>query len=387
MQDMKVLLELGRPMRALTVAVALGLCLFAYGQDVGDPNNGYGPNNRPVYAFVSLDDTFNLPVLGEVDQDLRDAAASMGSQMIRLKIGTFLAGPSIRTTRFRSDGLVTFDPNDVPPDTNGNPPDFEGNHLTIVGSFKTLAPDLNIHLMTPYPQPISASVQQAYFNASVFFDNGALSRFPTTVEVALFIFDNQGSAGASIDDILVEIFHVEPVTPVVLKPTTGGTVVTGEGDLFPHTPGDGEYGFDVDLDPEEGHLDADVCLNVLIDVKPDSNNNTVNVKNDNGVLPIAVLTTDDFDAVNELDPDTVFAVLIGTDGEVVNEVAAERYAIEDVDGDGDDDVTFKFSVTALVDGPNAPLTTTTTTIFFRGETLEGMCVQGSDSVKIVPKSK
>jgi len=385
---MAILSELGRRSRILSVAVTLGLSLVAFGdnsilQDTVPPST----NNRPVYALLSVSDTFDLPTLGEVDEDLRGAASTMGSRLICLKIGTFIAGTTIQRSRFLSDGPVSFDPALVPPEPGSEgPADFVGNHVTMAGSFKTLAPDNAIHMMTPYSDPISASVQQAYFNASAFIQGSTLSPFPTTVEFALFIYDHQGAAGASADAILQEVFHVNVDAAVVLE-SPKPPIVTAEGVLVPHTPGEDQFGFDLDLDLVNGVLDADVCLNIKIDVKPGSSNNSINVKSDNGVLPIAVLTTDDFDAVTELDPSTVIAVLIGTDGEVVNEVEALRYDVEDVDNDGDDDVTFKFSVPALVDGPNAPLTTTTTTIFFRGETLEGMCVQGSDSVKIVPKSK
>ena len=374
--------------RALAVAVTMGLCLVAYGDDTTDPNNGFGPTDRPVFAFISVTDTFDLPNIDVIDDELRDNAANLGSQMIRLKIGTFRAGTSIRTTRFLSDGPVLFDTTFLPPDPEtGGPANFDGNHVTMVGSFKTLAPDSTIHLMTPYTNLISASVQKAYFNASVFFDDlrAGLGTYPSTVEVALFIFDHQGDAGASINDIMQQVFHVDFVKPVVVVSPTP-PLGSAEGVLFPHTPGEGQFGFDLDLDIEEGILDADVCLDVVIDVKPDSSNNTVNVGK-NGVLPIAVMTTDDFDAVNELDPDTVTAVLIGTDGEVVNVVQPDRFDIEDVDGDGDDDVTYKFSVPALIDGSNAPLTKTTTSITFRGETFDGMCIQGTDKVTIVPPKK
>lgn len=376
----------GRRTRALTVAVAMGVSLVAYGDNSLVQDSGTSTNDRPVYAFVSVADTFVLPTIDTINHQLRRNASDLGSKMICLKVGTFLAGPDIETTRYASDGAVSFDPFLVPPEPGTeDPANFVGNHVTIVGSFKTLEPDSSIHLMTPYSNLISPHVQQAYFNASPFFE-GALSPFPSTVEVALFIYDNQGAAGASINEILQEIFHVDLAVPVVLE-SPQPPIVTAEGVLVPHTPGDGVFGFDVDLDLENGLLDADVCLNIEIDVKPGNSNNSINAKSDNGVVWIAVLTTADFDAVNELDPGTVVAVLIGTDGEVVNEVGALYYDIKDVDGDGDDDFTFKFSVTALVDGPNAPLTTTSTMIFIRGETAEGMCVQGSDNVTIIPKSK
>ena len=376
--------------RALTVAVALGLCLVAYGDNVTDVNNGYGPNDRPVYAFISATDTFILPFVDVNDRRLRTRAPSLGSPMICLKIGTFIAGDSIETTRFVSAEPATFDPDEVPnePGPGSVPAEYVGHPLTMVGSFKTLAPDSAIHLMTPYPQPISPQVQKAFFNASVFLETGALSPFPSTVEVALFIYDNQGDAGASINSILQEIFFVDLAAPVVLEPpppAPAPPILSGGGVFFPHTPGQGIFGFDLDLDLEAGVLLADVCFNIEIDVKPGNSSNNVNVKDDNGVLSIAVLTTPSFNAPSELDPGTVVAVLIGTDGEVVKEVGPLSFVVHDANGNGSKDVTYKFSMPALVNGPNAPLTTTTTIITLRGETFDGMCVQGSDFIKIVPK--
>jgi hypothetical protein len=384
-------LTLGRLTRALAVAVALGSCLVAYGDNVVvDETNGYGPNDRPVFAFISATPVFDLPILGEVDRRLRNQASSLGSPVLCLNIGTFVAGDSIETTRFVTAGSATFDTDEVPTENAPGgkvPVEFVGNPLTMVGSFKTLAPDSAIHLMTAYPDPISPQVQEAYFNASVFLETGGLSAFPTTVELALFIFDNQGGAGASINSILQEIFFVNLAAPVILQPpppAPAPPILTGEGDFFPHTPGDALFGFNLELDLETGILGADVCFGVAIDVKPGNSANVVNVKDDNGVLSIAILTTDSFDAFFELDPDTVVAVLMGTDGEVVSEVGQIQLVRHDVDADGDKDLVFKFSMTALVDGPNAPLTTTSTTITLRGETVGGMCVQGSDTITVVP---
>jgi len=52
-----------------------------------------------------------------------------------------------------------------------------------------------------------------------------------------------------------------------------------------------------------------------------------------------------------------------------------------VDGDGDDDVICHFKVPALV---RAGLNGGSTSIEFRGRTFNGMCVEGSDAVRIVP---
>jgi hypothetical protein len=35
-------------------------------------------------------------------------------------------------------------------------------------------------------------------------------------------------------------------------------------------------------------------------------------------------------------------------------------------------------------GPNAPLSTSSATVHFRGDTKNGMCVEGADDVRFVP---
>jgi hypothetical protein len=373
-------LETVRRSRALPAALALGSGFVAYGAD--DPNNGWGPNNRPVYAFVSVTDAFSLPSIGTVDQNLRNNAQYLGSPVVRLKMGSFAAGSTVETTRYLSDGVVHFDPNSVPPDPiTGGTADFDGNQVTIVGSFKTLSPSNQIHLMTPYEGSIDSTVQTAYFNASVYFEQG-LSPFANTVQTALFIYDHQRGAGATMNAILQGIFHVDADRPVLLD--CPFAVCTAEGELFPHEPGDGVYGFDMDFDPDEGTLDTDICFGIDADIKPDDSTNRVQIR-EHGELPMAILTTDDFDAENELDPESFVAVLVGDDGELVTTVAASDYAYEDVDGDGDTDVTFKFRFDELIAGDDPVLTSSTTRIAFRGETFDGMCVQAADDVTIVTR--
>lgn len=109
---------------------------------------------------------------------------------------------------------------------------------------------------------------------------------------------------------------------------------------------------------------------VEIDIKPGSDPNSINLKS-KGVVPVAVLTTDDFDA-SDVDPTTVeFA-------------GAEpvRWTMEDVDGDGDLDMLFHFKTQDLEeldeDSTDATLT---------GQTTGGIPIAGADTVNIVPKGK
>ena len=109
--------------------------------------------------------------------------------------------------------------------------------------------------------------------------------------------------------------------------------------------------------------------NVEIDIKPDSDLNSINLKS-KGVVPVAVLTTDDFDATT-IDPDTVsFA-----------EASPVRWTTEDVDHDGDLDMLFHFRTQEL------NLTSDSIEATLTGSAQDGRLLEGTDSVNIVPKGK
>jgi hypothetical protein len=134
-------------------------------------------------------------------------------------------------------------------------------------------------------------------------------------------------------------------------------------DTFTYTASDGKGGTDtatvtVTVNP--------LVIEVTIDIKPGSDPNSINLGS-KGVVPVAVLTTDDFDA-SEVDPEMVeFA---GAE--------PERWTSEDVDGDGELDMLFHFKTEDLnlkEDSEDATLT---------GQTLGGHDITGTDSVRIVP---
>jgi hypothetical protein len=86
-----------------------------------------------------------------------------------------------------------------------------------------------------------------------------------------------------------------------------------------------------------------------------------------GRTPVAVLTTEEFDAAT-IDPATVrFAG-----------AAPVHYALEDMDGDGDEDLILHFMTQDLNIDPSA------SDAMLIGQTYEGQLVVGMDSIKIVP---
>lgn len=110
-------------------------------------------------------------------------------------------------------------------------------------------------------------------------------------------------------------------------------------------------------------------VNVIIDIKPSDSRNRINLKS-KGVTPVAILSTDDFDA-GQVDPDTV---TFGPD----NAAATNKVAhIEDVDGDGDYDQVFYFKTqeTGIACGD--------TEATLSGQTFGGLAIWGTDTIRTI----
>ena len=161
-----------------------------------------------------------------------------------------------------------------------------------------------------------------------------------------------------------EVFLVHPVTGDL-------TVISGPGvgsgpDLV------SAFGVFVVTVPE--------LITIALDIKPGSDPNSVNL-NSKGVLPVAILSTDDFDVL-DVDINTLLfgdPLLLDNGGTAVNPL---RSAFEDVSGDGLLDLSLKFSMAEMVEfealGPD------TIEGLLTGETLDGTPFAGTDSIRIVP---
>jgi len=112
-------------------------------------------------------------------------------------------------------------------------------------------------------------------------------------------------------------------------------------------------------------------LEISIDIKPGSYPNSINPK-DKGNVPVAILTTEDFNA-GMVNSSTV--IFLG-----VNPV---KSALEDVDNDGDLDMILQFKTkqlnfTLLVDeGGEYPYA------YLTGETISGELIEGKDTVRLI----
>lgn len=120
---------------------------------------------------------------------------------------------------------------------------------------------------------------------------------------------------------------------------------------------------------------------IAIDIKPGNDQNNINLKS-KGVVPVAILTTDNFDA-GSIDPATV--TFAGAE--------PERWKLEDVDGDGYDDLLLHFRTQELdldQDSTEATLKAQLTgpiTIQSTAQVSGGTIVSGTDEVRIVSSKK
>lgn len=114
------------------------------------------------------------------------------------------------------------------------------------------------------------------------------------------------------------------------------------------------------------------CGQILIDIKPGSFPNSIN-NDSNGVIPVAILTTADFDA------SAVNSSTVNLDGMAVRVKGKSGTAgsMEDVDGDGDLDL-----VVQIIDDGVFTIGDCTATL--TASTYGGVQVFGTDTIRIVP---
>lgn len=117
-----------------------------------------------------------------------------------------------------------------------------------------------------------------------------------------------------------------------------------------------------------------VCVvKVAIDIKPGSFPNSINLKSQ-GKIPVAVLSTADFDAPGDVDPDSL---TFGPTGDEVSPAVCSP-SPEDVNGDGLHDLVCHFFT------QSAGFECGDEVGYLKGQTVNGVPIEGSDSARVVP---
>jgi hypothetical protein len=129
--------------------------------------------------------------------------------------------------------------------------------------------------------------------------------------------------------------------------------------------GDGDGTVIVDMGVDEALSGGLTPLEVEVDIKPSTPQNSLRFGS-RGTLPVAILTTVDFDATT-VDPSTVlFAGAM-----------PERWELQDADRDGDVDLLLYFMIVKLSIDLN------TTEITLTATTYDGLVIYGTDTVNII----
>lgn len=199
------------------------------------------------------------------------------------------------------------------------------------------------------------------FTTPVIFEGAWFAGYPFA-SVTYYLFDSDGN-----------LLHVSPIYSPSEVPTFFATGFLGAVSRVEiHTPHPGHWVLD-DLTfvaPDEPP--PPVFLPVAIDIKPGSDPNALNIYSE-GVVPVAVLTTADFDAA------TVDVSTLIFEGAYANEKgkSGKFGSFSDVDSDGDLDLVIHFRTEELI------LSSTATEATIKGATFEGVHIKGTDTVKIV----
>ncbi|UCE87498.1 MAG: hypothetical protein JSU66_07230 [Deltaproteobacteria bacterium] len=349
-------------------------------------NGMYNDYDRPVFLLINLEDDFRFVEFDRVTGKVLNEAEDTGSRVLVLQIGVYRAGFDIFDTRYEGmapgevdlDAIPLIDPNTGLPYPDGVE-SLDHNDATVLGAFKTMGDGVP-HMVTPVPDAIPEAVQEAFFNSSPFFDelvaNSQNGIYPTTHELACFVYERQGDAGAEFNDIHHAMF--------ASNMKVGCTTCRAEGALFPHQPNSSkifDFEFELPIDngnPNRGKLTVDIILPIQVDIKGGTSEAPFNLGS-NGLMPVNIPTTEFFDAVAEADVDTLAIVING------NSVYIVKSAYQDVDDDGDIDLVVHFDTQQLVD---AGVDEFTTSLTLTGKTIQtGMTMRGSDAIKIVPPTK
>jgi hypothetical protein len=123
-------------------------------------------------------------------------------------------------------------------------------------------------------------------------------------------------------------------------------------------------------------LSSNCGLSIVgIDIKPGSDPNSINCNNAMAIIPVAILTTPDFDAT------TVDHTTVTFEGasEFHSTPAGPKRHEQDADGDGDIDLVFHFRL------GDTGLTCASTDGTLSGELFDGSAIEGTDAVNMIDR--
>jgi hypothetical protein len=257
----------------------------------------------------------------------------------------------------RFSGSYTFD-SDTPNTSGGDPPNFGlyTGALTAlsftIDSYTGSATDGDINVWDNVPSDTYQVTSRVVTGPNV-----------SDFELTLFQLEIGDSTNTALTSVAL------PLTPPNLEDFDRGFLRIGfqrPGEAF--TPQVTVFNFN-----ETGVLAA-VPDRVVIDIKPGNDQNNVNICAQ-GVLPVAILSFESFDATEEVDPSTIS--LAGAGVKTVGKDDRPLTQNRDVNKDGITDLVVKILIEEL------GLESGDTEAELTGQTFDGKPIKGTDSVKVV----
>lgn len=163
----------------------------------------------------------------------------------------------------------------------------------------------------------------------------------------------------------------------------GGTVSASHQYFIP-----GNYNIEVCVTDDDGGKGCDTAVKtvkrlvVQIDIKPGSWPNSLNL-NGNGVVPVGVFGGPTFD-VNSIDLKTVFCGVVGNEAAPVHDGYCAH--IEDINGDGTNDMVFHFREGDLGISTATP-GNTEMPLYLTAKLTNGVYIEGKDIIRITPNNE
>jgi len=346
-------LKAGRKLRrgGLVVAAMAISTALVFAATIGPDSYGFRASSNGVFSFVDISTTGTRILAGSDD----DAAE------LSLPFTFSFYGSNYTSLCVSSNGLITF---------GGCNPDFANSDLSALNPGGNLPSIAVLWDDLTFAQPGSDGLYYETLGAPgsrqfvLQWNNVFGLNSPSAMKFEAILKENSGQIILQYDD-------VDSGTPNSSK---GAGATVGIRDKSGNQNGKVlQWSYDVPVINDHIAIEFTSAIIVAIDVRPGNSQNPINLKA-NGVLPVAILSTDTFDATT-VNPETA-----RLSGSLVNVKprGKPQFHKADVNGDKVEDIVLQFEIDKL------ELSVSDEQVTLTAQTSSGQHIRGVDAVRIVP---